>query len=101
MGAFNTASGYQTLRANTTGSLNTAVGANADVNSGGYSNSSALGANSLVTASDQVRIGNTSTASIGGYQSWTTLPSDKRVKKNIKEKCSRSCIHQQIKTCYL
>jgi hypothetical protein len=29
--------------------------------------------------------GSTYVSSIGGYQSWTTLPSDKRVKKNIKE----------------
>ena len=102
MGAFNTASGYQALRTNSTGSFNTAngygalynttngfyntaVGANADVNSGGYSNSSAFGYSALISASNQVRVGNSTVTSIGGYAGWTTLPSDKRVKKNIKE----------------
>jgi hypothetical protein len=84
-GAYNTALGYQSLRANTTGSLNTAVGANADVNSGAYTNSSAFGYQALITASNQVRVGNSSVNSIGGYAGWTTLPSDKRVKQNIKE----------------
>jgi hypothetical protein len=85
MGAYNTALGYQSLTANTTGSLNTAVGANADVNSAAYSNSSAFGYQALITASNQVRVGNSSVNSIGGYAGWTTLPSDKRVKQNIKE----------------
>src|SRR5678815_812838 len=37
-----------------------------------------------ITASNQVRIGNSSVASIGGYEPWTTI-SDGRFKKNIKE----------------
>jgi hypothetical protein len=38
-----------------------------------------------ITANNQVRIGNTNVLSIGGYAGWTTLPSDKRFKKNIVE----------------
>lgn len=48
------------------------------------SNSIAIGTVSTVTASDQVRIGNTATSSIGGYAGWTNL-SDGRFKKNLKE----------------
>ncbi len=84
-GNVNTAFGVAALNFNTNGAGNTAIGYNANANNGNYNSSSAFGISSLITASDQVRIGNTSTASIGGYQSWTTLPSDKRVKKNIKE----------------
>jgi hypothetical protein len=84
-GTENTAFGAQALYHNTNGYQNTAVGSGADVNSGGYAHSTALGAYSLITASYQVRIGDSYVTSIGGYQSWTTLPSDKRVKKNIKE----------------
>jgi hypothetical protein len=84
-GSGNTAIGYSALTSNGSGNNNTAIGFSADVNSGGYSGSSAFGYNAAITASNQVRIGDASTLSIGGYQSWTTLPSDKRVKKNIKE----------------
>jgi hypothetical protein len=44
----------------------------------------ALGANSRITASQQVRIGYSSTASIGGYEAWSNL-SDGRFKTNISE----------------
>jgi hypothetical protein len=81
----NTGLGMYALFSNLSGNNITAVGWGVSVNSDGYSNSSALGANSLITASNQVRIGDANILSIGGYQSWTTLPSDKRAKKNIKE----------------
>ncbi len=84
-GNVNAAFGYQALNTNVSGDYNTVIGAFADANNSNYNSSSAFGTSSLITASDQVRIGNSFTASIGGYQSWTTLPSDKRVKKNIKE----------------
>src|SRR6266536_278561 len=95
----NTAGGYQALYYNGTGSNNTALGllagdlynpsnstfigaisfANTDV-----SNSTALGYNAIVTASNQVRVGNSAVTSIGGQVDWTTL-SDGRYKKNVKE----------------
>jgi trimeric autotransporter adhesin len=100
-GYFNTASGYAALYRNTGGYGNTALGADAlsnningynntvvgsgaDVNNASYSNSSAFGYQSLITASNQVRIGDINVTSIGGYRAWTNL-SDGRVKKNIKE----------------
>jgi hypothetical protein len=84
-GGGNSAFGYQALSTNISGAGNTVIGAFADANDINYVNSSAFGEYSLITADDQVRIGNGITTSIGGYRSWTTLPSDKRVKKNIKE----------------
>jgi hypothetical protein len=47
-------------------------------------NTVALGNSTTVTASNQVRIGNSATTSIGGYTNWTNI-SDGRVKKNIRE----------------
>lgn len=80
----NTAIGYSTGSAYTNGAYNTFVGFDADASTGSLSNSSAFGNGSRITASNQVRIGNSSVTSIGGYAGWTTLPSDARVKKNIK-----------------
>ncbi len=62
---------------------NTFVGAWTDQN-GEYHNSTALGYNTKVTASNQVRIGNSSVTSIGGYRNWSNI-SDKRFKTNIKD----------------
>jgi hypothetical protein len=101
-GIYNTASGYDALYSNTTGNFNTAsglsagsyndnntyctfVGYDADqVVTTDFTNSMALGNTSRITASNQVRIGNSSVTSIGGYVGWTDLPSDARFKKNIK-----------------
>ncbi len=84
-GDFNTGFGQEVLLSNVSGNFNTAIGAFSTANNSSYSNSSGFGANSFLTASNQVRVGDNAVTSIGGYQSWTTLPSDKRVKKNIKE----------------
>jgi len=80
----NTAIGYQSLYSNTTGINNTGVGAGVDASSGNDTNSTALGYNTTITASNQVRIGNSSVSSIGGQVGWTTL-SDGRMKENVKE----------------
>jgi hypothetical protein len=82
-GQYNTSSGYFALYANATGSHNTAIGYSANVNASDLSNTIAIGYIASPTASNQVRIGNSSITSIGGYASWTNL-SDKRVKKNIR-----------------
>jgi len=50
----------------------------------GYENSTCIGFNSKITASNQVRIGSSTVTSIGGYRAWSNL-SDGRFKKNIKE----------------
>jgi trimeric autotransporter adhesin len=47
-------------------------------------NTTALGANATVTASNQIRIGDANVTSIGGQVSWTTL-SDGRFKREIKK----------------
>jgi hypothetical protein len=47
------------------------------------SNTTAIGHGALATSSNQVRIGNGTVTSIGGYAAWTIL-SDKRAKKNIR-----------------
>ncbi len=84
VGNYNTANGFYALLSNTTGSNNTALGFATDLNNGDYSNTTLLGSSSVGTASNQVRIGNQSVQSIGGYTDWTNI-SDGRVKKNIKQ----------------
>ncbi|MEO6168681.1 MAG: tail fiber domain-containing protein [Chitinophagales bacterium] len=101
-GGNNTANGYYALSSNTIGSSNTATGYSAGSFSNNFShctligydadqsgfpdldNSTALGNNSRITSSNQVRIGNSSVSSIGGYASWTNI-SDGRYKKEIRE----------------
>ena len=84
-GDFNIAIGYTSLSSSFAGSNNTAVGTAANVNdSFNISNSTALGNEALLTASNQVRVGNGSIESIGGYKNWTKI-SDGRVKMNIKD----------------
>jgi hypothetical protein len=83
-GDHNTAAGSNALETNTTGNHNTAIGYNSDVNAGNLQNATSLGYNSLNTASNQVRIGNSSVTSIGGYVNWSNI-SDGRYKRNIKE----------------
>lgn len=85
VGLNNTAVGNYALFNNTTGNYNTAVGNGAGPNAGRYTNSTAIGFLTVTTASNQVRIGNSSTTSIGGFQCWTNV-SDERVKKDIQEK---------------
>ena len=96
----NTAIGEGALGDNTTGSANSAVGVftffrgtpgdNNTVigyNSGGgdnFGNSTAIGSAAYYSASNQIRIGNASVTSIGGYVDWSNI-SDGRVKKNIKQ----------------
>jgi hypothetical protein len=63
----------------------TFIGSAASTNSvGPYNYSSAFGYSSTIDASYQVRIGNASTTSIGGYANWTNI-SDGRFKTNVQE----------------
>ncbi|MGB4774203.1 MAG: T9SS type A sorting domain-containing protein [Daejeonella sp.] len=57
-GYSNTANGYAALITNTTGSDNSALGNSADVASGDLINATAIGANSKVTASNAIQLGN-------------------------------------------
>ncbi len=81
-GKKNTAYGIGTLFNNDTGSYNTALGYNAFIQNN-HTNSTALGANTSITASNQVRIGDNNVTSIGGYANWTNL-SDKRFKRDVR-----------------
>jgi len=80
----NVAIGYLALNNNTTGNNNVAIGYMANVGSNNLSNATAIGHNAIVTASDQVKIGNNSVTSIGGVVPWSNI-SDRRIKKNISE----------------
>ncbi len=64
---------------------NTFLGAksNSTILSGAL-NTTAIGYNSKTTANNQIRIGNSSITSIGGFTGWTNI-SDGRFKNNIKE----------------
>ncbi len=81
----NVALGYNAGRNYLHGNANTFIGSATATNADGYSNSTALGFEAAITASNQVRIGNAAITSIGGFQGWTTLPSDARFKTNVKE----------------
>ena len=65
------------------GNQNTFIGFSANANAAGYVNSTCMGANSEVTASNQVRIGGAVT-SIGGPQNWSNT-SDGRIKFDVRD----------------
>ncbi len=98
-GSRNTACGYKALEYNITAEYNTALGynagtsfvngwnnvflgANTDVNAHGLFNVIAVGQGTTVTANSTARLGNSATASNGGWANWTNV-SDGRYKKNI------------------
>jgi trimeric autotransporter adhesin len=85
----NTFIGYQTAFTQVGGTGNTFVGVSIDVApaSSSFSNSTGLGQGVQITASNQVRVGNTSVNSIGGQVGWTTF-SDERIKRDIREDVS-------------
>lgn len=82
-GIRNTALGSTSLYSLTTASYSTAIGANAFYN-GNYSNSVAIGDAAVITADNQVRIGDAGVTSIGGFANWTNV-SDARFKTNVKQ----------------
>jgi hypothetical protein len=63
-GIGNTAVGNLSLDANVTGSYNTAIGYGSDVSAGTFSNSTAVGYNAVADASNQVRLGNSTIATL-------------------------------------
>ncbi len=83
-GDYNTAVGYKALYSNTTGQHNTAVGVLAFRLGNDYENSTGVGYFAYVDGSNQVRLGNSSVSSIGGYANWTNL-SDGRFKTDVRE----------------
>jgi len=61
-----------------------------------YNNTTSLGYGAAVTASNQVRIGNSAVTSIGGQVAWTTL-SDGRFKRDLKKDVSGLDFIKQLK----
>lgn len=82
-GSYNIAIGSYALSAHQKNNYIIAIGRLVETNSDDTYNSVALGSQSAITASNQVRIGNNTITSIGGYANWTNI-SDARVKRNIK-----------------
>ena len=80
----NVALGSATMQANTFGFNNIAIGFLANVAGNNLSNAMAIGAHSVVDASNHVRIGDTNVTQIGGQVAWTNL-SDRREKKDIRD----------------
>lgn len=80
---YNTAIGFQAGLAGATNS--TLVGAAIVQNAAGYTNATALGYGTVLDGSNRVRLGNNAVTSIGGYAGWTTLPSDARYKRDVRE----------------
>ncbi|MFN0175915.1 MAG: tail fiber domain-containing protein [Saprospiraceae bacterium] len=81
--AYNTALGFTAGFQRLHGLWNTFVGSYTDANADGYNNGTALGYNAEITASNQVRIGNVSVTSIGGFQNWSNI-SDARFKNEVR-----------------
>jgi len=84
---YNTAVGFEAGRNFNMGYNNTMIGAHADINQHLLYNCVAIGESALCTGNSQVRLGNSSTVSIGGSAGWSTY-SDGRFKKNIREDVS-------------
>ncbi len=80
----NTAIGASAGDAYVSAGYNTFIGYDADASSADHDYSTAIGYGSRITGSNMVRIGNSSTSSIGGYKGWTVI-SDGKFKKNIEE----------------
>lgn len=81
--ASNTGLGYAAGYTNTSGTSNTFLGRGADANAATYTNSTALGKTAIVTASNMVRIGNSSVTVVEGPVAYTV--SDGRFKTNVTE----------------
>jgi hypothetical protein len=78
----NTALGFDAGGNQTTGSDCTFLGFSAEGSAGTYTNATAIGYTASVTASNRVRLGNTSVTQIGGQVAWSNL-SDARLKMNV------------------
>jgi trimeric autotransporter adhesin len=95
-GNSNAAFGASALNVNTIGNNNTALGSTSGPNLNNLSNTTALGYGATTTASNSVRIGNSSVTSIGGQVAWSTL-SDGRFKRDIKEDVSGLSFIKQLR----
>lgn len=69
---FSTGVGMLALR-NYSGNYNTAIGYSADVSTSSLSNATAIGANSVATASNMIQLGNSSVTNVNTYGNMTVL----------------------------
>jgi hypothetical protein len=83
-GTGNAALGVNALWFNVTGSFNTGLGFGAGSAYSGLSNTTAIGAHTVVSASNTIRLGDTNITSIGGQVGWSSL-SDARFKTQVTE----------------
>lgn len=81
-GNYNTAVGYNSLQMNSTGSFNTSIGTNTTFLNN-PSNSIAIGANTTISTSNTVQVGDANITTAIVQVAWT-ITSDKRWKSNIK-----------------
>ena len=81
-GQRNTATGQSALASNVQGNDNTAIGTGAGVTFPNLNNTTAIGSGALVSADNEVRIGNDLVVYIGGEVAWNTS-SDARLKDRI------------------
>jgi hypothetical protein len=84
LGTLNLFVGNSSGDTNTTGTQNTTIGYFADVSSINLQNATALGYNTIVNASNKVRIGNATVSVIEGQVAFTAA-SDKRLKQDIQD----------------
>lgn len=82
-GKSNIGIGTDALKENVLGEFNVAIGTNAN-DSGSFTNTIVIGYNANATSDNEVRLGNSSISTIGGYANWTNV-SDGRFKTNVKE----------------
>jgi hypothetical protein len=80
----NTGVGFAALANLVTGNNNTALGYSSGVSTSALSNSTALGYLALASASNKVRLGNSSVTVVEGQVNYTT-PSDARFKQGVRE----------------
>jgi trimeric autotransporter adhesin len=81
---YNVALGYHAGYNYDNGYNNVFLGANTSPGGPGYYNDIAIGLGVICTDVSQAKIGNSATASIGGYVDWSNL-SDERYKKNMQQ----------------
>jgi hypothetical protein len=86
-GNYNSFLGYDAGGSNTTGSQNTYLGYSTEASGSTFTNVVGIGYQVTNTASNQARIGNSSTTSVGGWAGWSNV-SDGRFKRNVKEDVS-------------
>jgi hypothetical protein len=97
IGDSNTGFGCNTLRENTTGSSNTAIGFQADVASGDLTNCTSLGNNAICNDSNQITLGNSSISALRCQVTTITALSDQRDKKDIEPLGSSLSFVEQLK----